>query len=194
MNKITHFKIPTALDKEFLSAEALGRPPGNWANAAMIPRAIATGQWPGFELPPQPRNTYHYRVAGLEEGGSVNHVPLRAPHHSISPAGLFGSLRDGHVYRPGEIQLAQGGILFLDDAHLIDPIHLGRLISVLRAGEIELTDRGARIFMPVKCRLIAAYPRTLSRDMTQREAQGILNGFLRLLPGLTDTSRTPTFS
>lgn len=42
-------------------------------------------------------------------------VPLRAPHHSVTSAMLTGRL-NGHMWRPGEMELAHGGILYLDDA------------------------------------------------------------------------------
>jgi magnesium chelatase family protein len=41
--------------------------------------------------------------------------PFRAPHHTCSSAALFGSSSGQHV-RPGEVSLAHGGILFLDEA------------------------------------------------------------------------------
>ncbi len=85
-------------------------PPG--AGKTMMARRLPT------ILPPMSfeeiiGTTQVYSAAGLlKDRGAIAERPFRAPHHTISDAGLIGG---GALPRPGEVSLAHNGVLFLDE-------------------------------------------------------------------------------
>jgi magnesium chelatase family protein len=81
-----------------------------------------------------------HRVAGLtsDRMALVTARPFRAPHHTISDAGLIGG---GHVPMPGEVSLAHHGVRFLDEL----PEFKRHILEVLRRPfETGVTRRHAR--------------------------------------------------
>src|SRR5215211_4346233 len=69
---------------------------------------------PAMTLAQAIETTRIHRVAGRtgDRTALVTTRPFRAPHHTISDAGLIGG---GHVPMPGEVSLAHNGVLFLDE-------------------------------------------------------------------------------
>ena len=98
-----------------------------------------------------------HSVAGLlganGGAGAIATRPFRAPHHSISVAGLVGG---GSTPRPGEVSLAHHGVLFLDEL-LEFPRHtLEALRQPLEDGRVTVTRAAATVAYPARFALVAA--------------------------------------
>ena len=79
--------------------------------------------------------------------------PVRAPHHTASAVALVGG---GSPPRPGEISLAHGGVLFLDEMPEFARAALEALREPLETGRITISRAARQATFPARFQLVAA--------------------------------------
>jgi magnesium chelatase family protein len=94
-----------------------------------------------------------HSVAGLGGGGLIRQRPFRAPHHTISAAGLVGG---GSSPRPGEASLAHRGVLFLDELSEFQRSTLDALRQPLEDGQVSIVRGQHVLVFPTRVMLVAA--------------------------------------
>jgi magnesium chelatase family protein len=114
---------------------------------------------PGILPPLEPEEalvvTRLHSAAGLRRPGRglMTRRPYRAPHHTISPAGLVGGCSPP---RPGEISLAHHGVLFLDELSEFARGLLDALRQPLESGTVTIVRASGASEFPARALLVAA--------------------------------------
>ncbi len=95
-----------------------------------------------------------HSVAGvLSDDITLGARPFRAPHHSISGAGLIGG---GSTPRPGEVSLAHNGVLFLDEMLEFPRGVLDGLRQPLEDAAVVIARAAMSVSFPARFTLVGA--------------------------------------
>ncbi len=127
-------------------------PPG--AGKTMLARRLP-GILPSLTMAEALDVTRVHSVAGLLPAGKalVTTRPFRAPHHTVSYAGLIGG---GAIPRPGEVSLAHHGVLFLDEVAELPASVLEVLRQPLEDGSVTISRAAMTLSYPARFLFVAA--------------------------------------
>jgi magnesium chelatase family protein len=92
-------------------------------------------------------------VAGATPRALVRQAPVRAPHHTLSYAAMVGG---GPRLSPGEVTMADHGVLFLDELPEFDRDVLESLRQPLEDGRVSVARAGRSTTFPARFQLVAA--------------------------------------
>jgi magnesium chelatase family protein len=128
-------------------------PPGS--GKTMLAKRMA-GILPPLTFAEALETTKVHSVAGMLPGGQglMSERPFRAPHHSVSDAGLIGG--GAGTPRPGEVSLAHNGILFLDELPEFPRNVLEQLRQPLEEGTVTIARSQMTLQFPARVILVSA--------------------------------------
>ena len=111
---------------------------------------------PNLTLEESVQTSKVYSVAGKGNpgGGLIRKRPFRAPHYSISMAALLGGGSDSII--PGEVSLASGGVLFLDEFCEAPKRTLESLRAPMEDRKVTISRLKSKVEFPAEFMLVAA--------------------------------------
>lgn len=121
-------------------------------------KSMLASCFPGILPPPDSQeileaSMIHSLAGSLPDGGIIQNRPFRDPHHSASQVAMIGG---GHRVKPGEISLAHGGVLFLDELPEFSRGTLEALRQPLESGRVLIARANSHVQYPARFQLIAA--------------------------------------
>jgi magnesium chelatase family protein len=120
-------------------------------------KSLAASRMPSILPPPAPEEALEVAriasAAGRLDRRPAGGRPFRAPHHTVTAAGLVGG---GNPPGPGEATLAHRGVLFLDELCEFEREALEALRALLESGFVSISRAGARRRLPCRFMLLAA--------------------------------------
>jgi magnesium chelatase family protein len=120
-------------------------------------KSLAASRLPSILPPLAPEEALEVARIASASGrlgeGRTEGRPFRAPHHTVSPAGLIGG---GNPPNPGEATLAHRGVLFLDELCEFRRDTLEALRAPLETGWVSIARAGSWRHLPCRFMLVAA--------------------------------------
>jgi magnesium chelatase family protein len=101
-----------------------------------------------------PLSDQQRRTLTALHGQPITSPPWRAPHHSATTTAIIGG---GTELHPGEISLAHGGVLFLDELPRFNPTTLQALLEPIESARVQLSRDGRSVDYPAGALVVGAY-------------------------------------